>query len=64
VKELEDRIRWAAPGATLGFTVARYGRRHEVSVIAGKAPPRKWRIVPKRTRSLPERKLGEAWLEA
>jgi predicted metalloprotease with PDZ domain len=62
--ELTSRIRWAAPGSALAFTVARYGRRQDVSVVAGKAPPRKWKVVQKRTRSLPERKLGEKWLEA
>jgi predicted metalloprotease with PDZ domain len=62
VKELSERIRWTKPGDTLRLVVSRYGRMVTIDLIATRTPPGKWKIVKKRNRSLPERKLGEAWL--
>jgi predicted metalloprotease with PDZ domain len=61
-KALTDRIRWTSPGDTLTFTVARYGKRTDVPVLATKPVPPKWKLVAAKKRSLAQRKLGEAWL--
>ncbi|MGH9328030.1 MAG: M61 family metallopeptidase [Terriglobia bacterium] len=59
---LRDRLRMYPPGATVPFTVERYGRRETIFAKLGPPVPNEYTIQQEPQESLEEEQIREGWL--